>query len=127
MNRKVKKVIDIIVTIIPVLLILMSGFMKLTGAPQVVTKLTEIGVGPYVKMFGIMELVFAVLFIFPQTMRMGFILLSCYFAGAMATDLSHGITVANSMMVLVFVCVSALIRDRSVFMQVASKRKTSLQ
>jgi hypothetical protein len=36
-----------------------------------------------------MEIAFAVLFVVPATMKLGFILASCYFGGAIATELSN--------------------------------------
>jgi hypothetical protein len=36
-----------------------------------------------------MEIAFAALFLVPATMKLGFILASCYFGGAIATDRSY--------------------------------------
>jgi len=36
-----------------------------------------------------MEIALAALFVLPATMKLGFILASCYFAGAVGTELSH--------------------------------------
>jgi len=71
-------------------MIVASGIGKLLAASRVVETLTKFGVDQYLPILGIMELVFAGLFIFPKTMKLGFILLSCYFSGAMAAELSHG-------------------------------------
>ena len=46
----------------------------------------------YIPILGAVEIVFAALLIPQRTMKVEFILLSCYFAGAMATELSHGMT-----------------------------------
>jgi hypothetical protein len=61
-----------------------------------------------------MEIGFAALFIYPKTMKLGFILLSCYFAGAIATELSHGMSF-NAVMPIVFVWIATFLRDKTAF------------
>jgi hypothetical protein len=62
-----------------------------------------------------MEIIFAALFIYPKTMKIGFILLSCYFAGALATELSHG-SAFNAFLPLVLLWIAALLRDPLIFL-----------
>ena len=54
-------------TWIPAGLIALSGVMKLAGNRQILEGMTAVGVGPYVRMLGVMELVFAALFAVPAT------------------------------------------------------------
>jgi uncharacterized membrane protein YphA (DoxX/SURF4 family) len=115
MQTKTKKIVNIIATAIPAMMVLLSGFMKLAGAKSVVDKLSAMGVGPYIPLFGVMEIVFAILFIIPKTMRLGFVLLSCYFAGAIATDLSHGGSIANALIPVSLVWIGMFVRDKSAF------------
>jgi len=119
MQSKTKKVIDIIAAIIPASMVILSGILKLTGVKSMVEKLSAMGVGPYIPLLGMMEILFALLFIFPKTMRLGFVLLSCYFAGAIATDLSHGGSIVNAMIPLSLVWVGMIIRDRYVLLPLA--------
>ena len=65
---------------------------------------------------GLMEIAFAILFIFPKTMRIGFILLCCYFAGAMATELSHDGSMLNPGIPLTLIWITAFLRDKSLFL-----------
>jgi hypothetical protein len=60
---------------------------------------------------------FAALFAFPKTMKIGFILLASYFAGALATELSHHVAL-NAVTPLVLIWVAALLRDKSIFLPV---------
>jgi hypothetical protein len=62
--------------------------------------MAALGVGRHVRLVGVMELVFAALFVVPATMKLGFVLASCYFAGAIATELSHDALKANPMAVM---------------------------
>ncbi|MVN23151.1 DoxX family protein [Mucilaginibacter arboris] len=117
---KAKRIITIVITAIAALLVTYSGIMKLTGNSNVQSFLTKVGVGKYIILFGLMEIVFTALFLYPKTMKIGFILLSCYFAGAMATEISHG-TPLNALTPIVLVWISAFLRDRSIFLPVTYK------
>ncbi len=100
---------------IPGALIMASGIAKLLGAAPVVELLTKLGVGRYRHLLGVMELVFAAMFVFPATMKLGFILASCYFAGAIATELSHDALKAKPFIPLVLLWIGAFVRDRTIF------------
>jgi hypothetical protein len=113
---KGKKIITIIVTSIAALMVTISGVFKLIRSEQVVTKMTALGVGKYLTMLGIMEITFTAIFLFPKTMKLGFILLTCYFSGAIATDLSHDGSIFSATMPLALVWISAFLRDRSIFL-----------
>src|ERR1700747_3058677 len=80
---------NLLATWIPALLIAFLGVLKLTNNPRVVEKMWKVGCGRYLRLLGVMEIAFAALFVVPATMKLGFILASCYFAGAIATELSH--------------------------------------
>lgn len=112
---KAKKIIAIAVTVIAALMVVMSGVMKLTGSPELVSGLAKVGVGQYLIILGLMEIGFTALFLYPKTMKIGFILLCCYFAGALATELSHG-TPFNALLPMVLIWVAAFLRDRSIFL-----------
>jgi len=108
-------VIQIAATWIPALLIALSGVMKLTGNPKILETMTALGVGRYVRWLGLMELEFAALFVVPATFKLGFVLASCYFGGAIATELSHDALKVNPFIPIVLLWIGAFIRDRSVF------------
>ncbi len=112
---QVKRIISIIITALAVMMVTFSGIMKLSGNADMVDGLTKVGVGNYIFYLGLMEIAFAALFAFPKTMKLGFLLLSCYFAGALATELSHG-TGLNALLPMVLIWVSAFLRDRSIFL-----------
>jgi hypothetical protein len=82
-------IINLLAIRIPALLIAPLGVMKLSGNPKIAEEISKLGVGRYFRLFGVMEIAFAVLFVVPATMKLGFILASCYFGGAIATELSH--------------------------------------
>jgi len=115
MNAKIKRIATILFTALAAGMTILSGIMKLSQAPQVVDTLSKVGVGNYVVFLGLMEIGFAALFLYPKTMKIGFILLCCYFAGALATELSHG-TPFNALLPMILIWVAMFLRDRSVFL-----------
>jgi len=112
---KIVKVLTIVVTALAVLMVLFSGIMKLTGSADVKAALEKFGVADYRILLGMMEIVFALLFLYKPTMKIGFILLACYFAGALATELSHSMPF-NAMLPMALVWLAAFLRDRSIFL-----------
>ena len=62
-----------------------------------------------------MALGVAALFVIPVTMKLGFLLASCYFAGAIATELSHDALTASPFIPLVLLWIGAFVRDSSIF------------
>lgn len=116
MNPKVKQILTITFTVLAAGMVILSGIMKLMQSPELVAGLTKAGVGPYIAALGIMEISFALLFLYPKTMKLGFILLCCYFAGALATELSHGAPF-NAVLPMVLIWISAFLRDNSIFLQ----------
>jgi DoxX-like family len=108
-------IVPLLATWIPALLIALSGVMKLTGNQTLLEGMTTLGVRRYVPLLGVMELTFATLFVIPATFKLGFILASCYFAGAIATELSHDALKVNPFIPIVLLWIGAFIRDRSIF------------
>ena len=117
---KFKRIITIVVTVLAVGMVAFSGIMKLSGNPEGAKMLETFGVGQFRIFLGLAEIVFAALFAFPKTIRVGFILLSCYFAGALATELSHGAT-PNATTPLVLVWIAMLLRDALIFFPATTK------
>jgi hypothetical protein len=97
------------------LLIALSGVMKLTRNPRILEAMSALGVKRYLPLLGVMELAFAALLVVPATFKLGFLLASCYFGGAIATELSHDALKANPFIPIVLLWIGAFIRDRSIF------------
>ena len=108
-------IINLLATWIPALLIALLGVLKLSGNPKIAEEISKLGVGRYLRLLGVMEIAIAVLFVVPATMKLGFILASCYFGGAIATELSHDALKANPFIPIALLWIGAFIRDRSIF------------
>ncbi|GAB3985916.1 hypothetical protein GCM10028807_02210 [Spirosoma daeguense] len=115
MNTQTKRILTILVTALAAGMVILSGIFKLTQSAETTEMLRKIGVGPYLLLLAGMEIGFTLLYLYPKTMKLGFILLSCYFAGAIATELSHG-TPFNAVMPLTLIWISAFLRDKTIFL-----------
>lgn len=89
MKSKTNKILRWAPSILVALIIVAGSFMKLTAQPQLVEMFTKTGLLPYIKLLGAAELVFVSLFLWSRTLRLGFFLLTAYFGGAMAIELSQ--------------------------------------
>ncbi|MES2655130.1 MAG: DoxX family protein [Bacteroidota bacterium] len=90
MTNKTTRIIAIVLMAIPSLMLVMSGVMKLMASPQIVDSLGKIGLGSYITLLGIIEILAVALFIYPKTSRIGFLLLCCYLGGALSIELASG-------------------------------------
>jgi hypothetical protein len=89
--------------------------MKLTTQPELVDVFSKSGMLPYMKGLGITELLFVSLFLWPRSLRIGFFLLTAYFGGAMAVELSQHIFFIMPAVILAMVWLAAWLRDASLF------------
>lgn len=80
-----------ILSILPCLMLIMSGVMKLVKPPQVIEGVTHLGL-PLTQItgIGILELACTAAYLIPRTAVLGAILLTGYLGGAMLTHLRIG-------------------------------------
>ena len=97
--------------------------MKLAAAPSLVGIYSKIGLLSWLQALGAIELIFLTLFLLPRTMKLGFLLLTGYFGGAMAVELSHGSVFIAPGIILSVTWIAAYLRDASIFKS-AGKQKT---
>jgi len=106
-----------------------GALLKLAAFPPFVAVYSKTGMVQYLKVLGSAELIFLTLFLFPRTMRIGLLLLTAYFGGAMAVELSHGGYFMMPAIILAFLWIIAYLRDASLFHQTLIQKTpfTSLQ
>lgn len=112
---KAKKIVTTALIVLVGIMVITSGFLKAIHFPWSYDALVKQNLGSAATVLGLMEMTFVVLFIIPKTMRIGFILISCYFAGAMATELSHNGSIIDPAIPLALIWVTAFLRDKSIF------------
>jgi hypothetical protein len=114
MNKR-KKILSWIPSILMTVIIGGGAMMKLSAAPPLVDLFTQIGLLSYLPWLGVAELLFVALFLYNRSMNIGFLLLTGYFGGAMAVELSHGTVPFAPGLILSGVWIAAYVRNASIF------------
>jgi hypothetical protein len=102
-------------SILVAMVISMGAAMKLAAAPQLVEIYSKIGLMPYMRLLGTSELLLTGLFLYPRSMKIGLLLLTGYFGGAMAVELSHGSIFIFPAAILSVVWIGAYMRNPVLF------------
>lgn len=123
MKSKTKKNLKWTPSILVSLTIVSGAVMKLTAQPQLVEIFSKSGLLAYMKILGMAELLFVSLFLWSRSLRVGFFLLTGYFGGAMAVELSQHIFFIMPAVILALVWLAAWLRDGSLF-SAAQKKQT---
>jgi hypothetical protein len=124
MKIKTNKILKWAASILAAMIIAAGAFMKLTDQPQLVDVFSKTGLLPYMKLLGAAELVFVSLFLWSRTIRVGFFLLTGYFGGAMAVELSQHVFFIMPAVILAIVWLAAWLRDRALFATAYKTQKT---
>jgi len=112
-----------IMSALPVLLLLMSGVMKLMKPPSLVQGFTHYGWSESVIVtLGIVELACTVLYLIPRTSVLGAILLTGYLGGATATVVRIGDSFIMPVLVGVLVWGGLFLRDPRVRALIPQRR-----
>lgn len=121
MKTKTTRIISVILMLIPSLMLIMSGIMKLSGAKAIVDGLGKAGLGNYIAFFGIIELISVGLFLYPKTYKTGFLLLCCYLGGALSIELASGQPPMASVF-LVLLWVAVFLKNKTMFLEASQPR-----
>jgi hypothetical protein len=85
-NSRVLVWIGRVISVLPVLLLLWSGYAKITRQPQVIKGFAEFGFPDSVIVpIGVTEVVVTIIYVIPQTAVLGAILMTGYLGGATCT------------------------------------------
>jgi hypothetical protein len=123
MKRNTRKRRNAWIIAVTVAMLATSGTGKIFGVELIAEQLNKVGVGKFMLILGIVELLLAVLFIFPKTIKVSFILLSCYFSGAIATEVSHGGNFIIPFIFLAVVWIASLLREKSILKLAADNNR----
>jgi hypothetical protein len=101
-----------VVSALPVLMLTLSGVMKLVQPPMVIEGLTKLGYPTSLLVpLGIVELACTILYIVPQTSVLGAILLTGYLGGATATHLRVGESWIGPVLLGILIWLGLFLRD----------------
>jgi hypothetical protein len=112
------KVAATIFLAIPAVMAILSGVFKISNAKQVTEKLGKLNMAQYAKLLGAAEIIFALLFLYPPTRFAGFVLLVCYFSGALAADLTHKEDIKAPVLLLVLIFSAMVVGNPYLFYNV---------
>jgi hypothetical protein len=115
MKNKTKQILKWTPSVFAGTIITVGAFMKLAVAAPLVEIYSKIGLLPYLRTLGLIEILLVALFLWPRTMKMGFFLLTGYFGGAMAVEWSHGNFFIVPGIILSIIWLAAYLRDATLF------------
>jgi hypothetical protein len=115
MKQKTKNILKWSSTALVALIIGFSACMKLIAIPPLVEMYSRIGLLEYMRTLGATELVLMIIFLYKRTMNFGFLLLTAWFGGAMAVELSHGNVFIFPAIILILLWMAAFLRNPSIF------------
>jgi hypothetical protein len=121
MSLKSKRIISIILMVIPSLMLIMSGLMKLAGSRQITEGLAKVGLANYILLFGLIELIAVALLWIPKTRNIGFFLVCSYLGGALSIELASAQPPSAAIILTVF-WIAAFVRDKSLFLPAAQTK-----
>lgn len=98
MASRIGSIIGWICTALVSALTIFSGVMEFImpmNDPKVLEYITRLGIVGMEYPLGAAKLIFAVLYLVPRTSTVGFVLLIGYFGGALATNITHAVPMAE--------------------------------
>ena len=124
---KKRPMIKKIPTLLIATIVTTSGILKIAGIHPMLDHFITMGLSiTLVKVFGAAEVIFSLLFVYPRTSKMGLLLLTGYFGGAIAAEIPFHQMMAP-MMPLALVWIAAFVREPSNFLLVKiSKHSANL-
>ncbi|HVG16678.1 MAG TPA: DoxX family protein [Chitinophagaceae bacterium] len=91
-----------------------GAVLKITGVHPMMPHFVDMGLLPHLKMLGGIEILCILLFLFPKTIKLGLLLLTGYFGGAMAAEMPYHMIAAPAV-ILVLIWVTAFIHMPELF------------
>jgi hypothetical protein len=110
-----KQLVTSVFTFVPAVLIGGSALGKLFMMEPVTVSLNALGLGPYIRPLGVLELGLLFLWLLKPTRNVGFFTLCSYFGGAIASHLLHPTDIANPLLILVLLWIATFLRAPSLF------------
>lgn len=105
-------------TIAVVVLVLITVAGKVTLQPNTVVPLIEAGIGErYVYVLAIIEVIAVLFYIFPKTFRIGFLLLTAYYGGAIAFNFPSLVDMVPAIIFMTLIWTLTYIREPSIFIE----------
>jgi len=116
MYKKKRAMIKKIPALLIATILAISGVLKIAGIHPMLDHFITMGLSAtLVKVFGAVEVIFSLLFVYSRTSKMGLLLLTAYFGGAIAAEIPFHQVMAP-VMPLALVWIAAFVREPSNFL-----------
>ena len=115
MTSKTKNSLKWVPSVLVAFFMTTGAIMKLAHAPQLADQYAQIGLENSMALFGIAELLFISSFLYPRTLKIGLLLLTGYFGGAMGVELSSGGFFILPAAILTVIWLAAYLREPALF------------
>jgi hypothetical protein len=114
--NKSRKIVGYTLSIIPSIMLLMSGIMKISGAEGMQANMDKIpNFGVLMLVVGLIELAALILYWLPKTSNLGFFLLASYTGGVIVAEIVTGVPPMAGIMVATLIYLGTFLRKPSLF------------
>lgn len=103
MSKKIGKIISWICIILVAFGFLMASYFKFVPSQEMIDGATMLGYGDKQIQLGILQLIVLALYLIPRTSTVGTVLLIGYLSGAYATNITHGMSPADPLIIPFYV------------------------
>lgn len=117
MISKTQRIISIVLTSLIGFMLVLGGVMKLAKAEptEILKQIDKYGYTDYLSYIGVISLLSGALLLYPKTSKIGFLLGSCYFAGATALEIS-GKQPLIAPVFIIILWIGMFLRDKAMFL-----------
>ena len=123
MATKTKNIINWVLTVIIALLFISSASGKIIGDANTLKMAESFGISATAnKIIGIVEVIAALLFIFPRTGVLGAFILIAFMGGAIATHVEHNQPFVPQMIISAFLWIVTVVRFPELLERISGKR-----
>ncbi len=123
MTPKTKNIINWVLTVIIALLFISSAAGKIMGDANTLKMAESFGISAAAfKTIGIIEVIAALLFIFPRTGVLGAFILIAFMGGAIATHIEHNQPFVPQLIISAFLWIVTIIRFPELLERITGKR-----
>lgn len=113
-----------VLSVLPSLLLLFSGFNKVMASEEVLKGLDHFGINPeQIKVLGLVEILITLIYLVPRTSFIGAILITGWMGGAIFTHLRVGDTFIMQMIVPILVWIGFGLRHYNEILPLLGMRK----
>jgi hypothetical protein len=119
---KPARIISIVLKVLVALMFVMSGVMKLTHSKEIVDGFNKGGLGNYIDVIAVIELLSVILYLIPKTSRLGFLLVTAYLGGAIVTQMAGGQLPIPSASILALAWISMFLSNKAMFLPGSESR-----